>query len=383
MKRNRQMPAKAQKEQKNRRKTAEDIEKKRRTRQEKKPKKAKEEITPVTSEQKPGEVGEEFALRGPVFGRPALIQTTYGIKGDFEVVVPLATGGMARYWRANDDEMLPWHGPISFGIDAGLIKGVSMIQGNFGEAGNLELAALDVGGHNLMHFWCDYGQSFEWHGPNQISERSLVPAFSGNPAMIQSGFEGRGRLELVVPRADGGFSYYLRNNNQPDLKWLGPFDFAIDAGFFDDVTMIQSNFGDTGNLEVVARSGDQLVSFWRDSGAEFEWHGPNIINSGVAGTTSMIQSTFGNRGNFELVSPLASGGMAHWWRDNDDPHLHWYGPFMFGMNLGKVDAVSLIQSNWGDPGHLELVAQADGQLAFFWRDSGPDFRWNGPQFITF
>jgi hypothetical protein len=100
-------------------------------------------------------------------------------------------------------------------------------------------------------------------------------------------------------------------------------------------------------------------------------------------TPSMIQSTFGNKGNFELVAPLTSGGLAHWWRDNDDAHLHWYGPFMFGMNMGKVDAVSLIQSNWGDPGHLELVAQADGQLAFFWRDSGPDFRWNGPQFITF
>jgi hypothetical protein len=283
--------------------------------------------------------------------------------------------------------MLPWHGPVGFGADVGLIEAVSLIQGNFGEIGNLELVAVDVGGHNLMHFWCDYGSSFEWHGPNRISERSLVPAFSGNPAMIRSKPEGEGigNFELVVPKANGGFSYYLRNNNRPDLRWLGPFDFAVDAGIFDAVTLIQSNLEGSTNLELVARSGDRLVSFWRESDMEPEpkWHGPFPIDMGVAGTPSMIQSTFGNRGNFELVAPLASGGLAHWWRDNDDgAHMHWYGPNMFGMNLGKVDAVSLIQSNWGDPGHLELIVQADGQLAFFWRDSGPDFRWNGPQFIT-
>lgn len=40
------------------------------------------------------------------------------------------------------------------------------------------------------------------------------------------------------------------------------------------------------------------------------------------------------------------------------------------MTLGKVEGVSLIQSNFGQPRHLELIAQVEGQLAFFWRDSG-------------
>ena len=30
--------------------------------------------------------------------------------------------------------------------------------------------------------------------------------------------------------------------------------------------MIQSDFGDSGNLEVVGRIADRLVFFWRDSG---------------------------------------------------------------------------------------------------------------------
>ncbi len=379
------MPGKARREPKKPKGTAEsgEAEKKSRAKRARKPAKAKEEIAAATIEPKPALIKEEAFSRGPVYGAPSLIQSTYGNRGNFEIVAPLASGGLCRYWRDNDDEMLSWHGPTAFGSAAGIIKGVSLIQSNFGTFGNLELAAVDVGGHNLMHFWCDSDSSFQWNGPDQISEKSLVPAFSGNPAMIQSKFGGRGNFELVVPKANGGFSYYLRNNDREDLKWLGPFDFAADAGIFDTVTLIQSNFGEPGNLELVARSGDQLFFFWRDSSEEPKWHGPSQIDLGVAGVPSMIQSTFGSKGNFELVSPLASGGLAHWWRDNDDPHLHWYGPFMFGMNLGKVDAVSLIQSNWGDPGHLELVASADGQLAFFWRDSGPDFRWNGPQFITF
>ncbi len=378
------MPRKARMDQKKIKGTAEDKipEKRKKAGRSKKPANKKENASMIMGEPKsPGVVGDTV-LRGPVSGRPALIQSNYGNKGDFEVVVPLAVGGIARYFRANDDEMLSWHGPICFGADVGPIEGIALIQSNFGEKGNLELVATDVGGHRLMHFWCDYGQSFEWHGPNNIFEKSLVPEFSGNPAIIHNEFESEDYFEVVISRAKGGFAHFLRDNHDPSLPWYGPFDFAADSGIFDSLTLIKSNFGRIGSLELVARSGDQLIFFWRDSDPKSKWHGPFPIASGAAGTPSMVQSTFGFKGNFELVAPLASGGLAQWWRDNDDSHLHWYGPFMFGLNLGKVDAVSLIQSNWGEPGHLELVAQADGQLAFFWRDSGPDFRWNGPQFIT-
>jgi hypothetical protein len=233
-----------------------------------------------------------------------------------------------------------------------------------------------------MHFWRDSGSALGWFGPNQISEKSLVPVFSGGPAMIRSNFGCRGNFDLVVPLAEGGFSYYWRDNDDPALSWCGPLDFATDAGIFDAAAFIQSNFGDPGNLELVARSADSLVFFWGEPGQEVKWHGPKVIATGIAGAPSMIQGTFGNKGNFELVVPLASGGLGYYWRDNDDAHLHWYGPFMFGMNLGLVEGVSLIQSNFGNPGHLELVAQVEGRLAFFWRDSGPDLRWNGPQYLT-
>jgi hypothetical protein len=336
--------------------------------------KPKKRVEPIIAE-------EPKELKGPVSGKPALIQSTYGNKGNFEIVVPQPEGGLANYWRDNDHEDLPWQGPELFGIEAGFFDAVSMIQSDFAK-GNLELVAVDVGGHNIMHFWRDPAPGSEWQGPTYINEKSLVPIFSGNPALIWSTIGHRGNFEIVVPRPQGGFSYYWRDNDDELLPWLGPYDFAVDSGIFDAVTMIQSNFNDPGNLELMARSGDQLFSFWRDSKQNFEWKGPFPIATGVEGTPSMIQSTFGNKGDFELAVPLPSGGIIYYRRDNDDPQLTWYGPFMFGMSLGKVEAVSLIQSNFGDPGHLELVAQVEGHLAFFWRDSGPDFRWNGPQFLT-
>ncbi len=324
-------------------------------------------------------VAKEMVAQGPFAGVPSMIWSTYGNRGNFELVVPLANGGMARYWRDNDNETLPWNGPEVFGREAGMIQGVSIIQSNFGEQGNLELVAVDVGGKNLMHFWRDSGPSFDWHGPNKISKDSLVPLFSGNPALIQSRSGQRGNFEVVVPKVEGGFSYYWRDNDDAELTWHGPIDFATDAGIFNAATMIQSNFED--HLEMVARSSDELFFFWRGSDTESEWHDTELIATGVTGTPSMIQSSSEGIGNFELVTPLRSGGLGYYWRDNEDPHLHWYGPFMFAMNTGKIDAVSLIQSDFGEKGNLELVAQIDNQLAFFWRDSGLDRRWNGPQYL--
>jgi hypothetical protein len=321
----------------------------------------------------------EAAVQGPVIGTPSMIWSTYGSRGNFEVVAPLANGGAARYWRDNDNEDLPWNGPEVFGQEreSGIICAVSLVQSDFGEQGNLELAAVDIGGHKLMHFWRDSGPGYDWHGPIKISRDALVPLFSGNPAMVWSKSGQRGNFDVVVPRAEGGFSYYWRDNDDTNLDWHGPIDFATGAGVFNALTMIQSNFED--HLEMAARSGDELFFFWR--GSDLEWHGPERIATGIIGTPSMIQSSNEGKGNFELVTPLRSGGLGYFWRDNDDPHLHWYGPFMFAMNMGRVDAVSLIQSDFGENGNLELIAQADNQLAFFWRDSGMDRRWNGPEYL--
>jgi hypothetical protein len=307
----------------------------------------------------------------PTSGNPALIQSRFGSQGNFEVVTSAANGGLLHFWRNDDNTFLPWSTAIPFGGSLGNVDAVTMIESNFGSPGNLEVICRV--GDQLQFFWRDSGPAFNWNGPF-----FLESGVAGNPVLIQSRFGTQGNFELVVPAAGGGLIHYWRNNDDPALPWSGPTYFGGSLGQVDAVTMIESNFGSPGNLELICRAGDQLQFFWRDSGPAFNWNGPFFLESGVAGNPVLIQSRFGTQGNFELVVPSAGGGLIHYWRNNDDPALPWSGPTYFGGSLGNVAAVTMIESNFGSPGNLELICQVGNQLQFFWRDSGPAFNWNGP-----
>ncbi|TDD39984.1 hypothetical protein E1287_02075 [Actinomadura sp. KC06] len=205
-----------------------------------------------------------------------------------------------------------------------------------------------------------------------------MPRVSGNPALLQSRFGTKGNFELVVPAADRGLIFLWRNNDARNLPWSPIFWFAQNMGRVDAITMIQSNYDRPGNLELIARTGDRLNFFWRDSGPAFRWNGPFPLASAAAGNPVLLQSRFGRKGNFELVYPSTNGGLTFMWRNNDVSSMPWSAPFTFAQNVGRVDAITMIQSNFGSPGNLELIARTGDRLNFFWRDSGPAFRWNGP-----
>ena len=90
---------------------------------------------------------------------------------------------------------------------------------------------------------------------------------------------------------------------------------------------------------------------------------PEIVDSGSAlgGNPALIQSSgSGNMGNFELIiSHSAFGGpndLIHLFRNNDDfPKLPWAISRIFGNDF--YTALTMIQSNFGTPGNLELVAR--------------------------
>jgi hypothetical protein len=270
---------------------------------------------------------------------------------------------------------MPWSAAIPFGAGLGLVDASTVIESNFGSPGNLELVARVA--DELQFFWRDSGPAFNWFGPYAMTNGT-----DGNPSLLQGRFGNQGNFELVVPSRDSGLIHYWRNNDDSSFPWSGPTNFGQDLGHVDSVTMIQSNFGSPGNLEVICRVGPRLQFFWRDSGPAFQWTGPyGITDDAVTGNPALVQSRFGNKGNFELVVPLASGGLGHYWRNNDDSSYPWSGASPFGQGLGPVDAATLIQSNYGNPGNLELVVRVGSQLQFFWRDSGPAFNWYGPYLL--
>jgi len=101
-----------------------------------------------------------------------------------------------------------------------------------------------------------------------------------------------------------------------------------------------------------------------------------ITVTGLTGNPVLIQSRFGTKGNFELLAPLAGGGVAAYWRDNDNASLPWHGPVVVEVTT-RFDAISLIQSNFGTPGDLEVVSRVADQMKHSWRNSGPQFVWSG------
>jgi hypothetical protein len=338
-----------------------------------------------------------------VTGNPSFVQAipgTYGTMGNYELVTPLATGGLASFYRDNDDPSLPWYGPTAtFATDQGLVTGCSLIQSNFSSSasagmgqgpGNLAVVANASG--NLLYYFRE-DVEFTWSGATTIAT-----GVYGVPSFVQAmpgTFGTMGNYELVTPLSTGGMAHYYRDNDNPSVPWTQTAVFGTQLGLVDAVCLIQSNFSTAatqslgtypsaaapGNLAVVALSGGNLYYFYRDDVTPFNWNGPTTtITSGVQGNVSFIQAkpgTYGNMGNYELVAPLQTGGIVAFERNNDNPNLPWAQTAVFGTDQGLVNDVCLIQSNFSSlyrdtgvqgPGNLAVVANIGGTLDYFYRD---------------
>jgi dienelactone hydrolase len=289
------------------------------------------------------------------------LQRVSSAGGVLELIVPASTApfGVAHHRRDGDDPA--WRRVATFAEGLGAVAAASLIQSNFGDPGNLEVVARI--GDRLAAFWCAAAPDPSWSGPH-----ILAAGVAGNPALIQASYGQRGDFELVVPHAGGGIAHYYRDNDCVALTWHGPLVFGADVGCVDAVALIQSNRSSPGDLEVVARAGERLLFFRRASGPDLEWRGPYEVVSGVAGTPALLQSSAGRSGSSELIAPLAGVGLGHWVRDDDAPGAPWRGPDVFATALGRCEAVSLLQSDQGDPGRLELAVHAGGELLHWVRD---------------
>jgi hypothetical protein len=105
--------------------------------------------------------GPSAPFASSVTGNPSLIQSSFGTKGNFEVIVARVAGGLSAYWRDNDTPGFPWHGPTNFG--SGGQNNVSLIQSNFGP-GNFEVDAFV--GSSKVQYWRENHSPFIWHGPS-------------------------------------------------------------------------------------------------------------------------------------------------------------------------------------------------------------------------
>ncbi len=320
-------------------------------------------------------------------GNPVIIQSTFGAKGNYELVIPKLTNGIYSFYRDNDNKKFLWYG-LSCTDDVGHVDAISLIQSNFGNPRNIDfsiraghLQVIARVNNSLQHF-SRYLHPLTGEDTWK-SELDIGTGVSGNPVLIQSTYGlGRGHFVLIVPNSKLGIDLYWRDNDNKKFPWYGPFNFGKEIGHVDAVSMIQSNLVNPGNLEVVGRVGPTLQHFsgcYDPEKEEFSWQQKTNIGTGVSGNPVLIQSRFGTRGNYEIIIPNSEVGIDMYRRNNYDPNLPWYGPFNFGKEIGHVDAVSMIQSNLVNPGNLEVVGRVGPTLQHFSGCYDPEkeeFSWN-------
>jgi hypothetical protein len=175
------------------------------------------------------------------------------LHGNYEVVAPVTTGGLAHWWRDNGVPAQTWHGPDN--VAAGTFTAAALIQN---DNGNLEVVA--VSGGQLVHFWRDPAGA--WHGPVAMGGGGV----SGQPGFVQA---ADGTFQVVAPLTTGGMGHWSRDTAG---QWSGPA--AVGTGPVRAVGLIQGNFG-SGNLEAVALldAGLDHYSAVQTAGA-WTWHGP-------------------------------------------------------------------------------------------------------------
>jgi hypothetical protein len=137
-----------------------------------------------------------------------------------------------HYFRNNDDVQFPWHvvhqlsyhlRPPQFGPQP---RGVTFIQSNYigdGVHGNFEavvrVAPAIATTPDHLDFWFLDSRTSVWNGPFAlVADGKPMDGVTGDPVLIQGNWGNQGNFELLVPRGNV-IDHFFRNNDDPQLPW--------------------------------------------------------------------------------------------------------------------------------------------------------------------
>jgi hypothetical protein len=184
-----------------------------------------------------------------------------GSKGNFELVInSTSEPSRLEYWyRDNDDPNLQWHKTSTFASNTRQSL-PALIQSNFGLKGDFEVVFRNNQG-SLEH-WSRINDD-----PTQpwIYRSTFASNVIGRPALIQSNFGLKGDFEVVFRNENGGLEHWRRDNDNPNFPWIPTSTFA--SNVLTPPALIQSNFGSRGNFEVVFtdRTSTRLRHWYRNN----------------------------------------------------------------------------------------------------------------------
>jgi hypothetical protein len=257
-----------------------------------------------------------------VTGDPALIQSTFGVAGNYEVLVPMGNR-IAHLWRNNDAPGYPWNrapdlpcqcgSPPVIGADP---LGVAFLESNFRPGPNIpgtfEAVArlrpqFSSGADDYLGYYYFDTVSLQWIGPTPVKTNGVaISGVTGTPALMQSTWGTAGNYEMLVPMGNR-VAQFWRNNDAPGYPWSYARDLPPVGGSGGvlaadpvDVAFFQGPYATSGflpnNFEAVVRlrprlslfgETDYLVTYYLDN-LSGQWVGPvNLVENGqrVEGVT--------------------------------------------------------------------------------------------------
>lgn len=212
--------------------------------------------------------GEIFA--GGQFWGVAMIQSNYGgADGDFEVVAARDGGGL-QHFRRDNQWPYQWHAGATFGGTT-LYRAVAMIQSSLGQKGDFEVIVARASG-GLQHF---RRLNDNLPLPVWVAGPIFGTGVYRGVTIIQSDYGTEGNFEVVASRDGGGLEHFYRDNDAPTPEWSAGNTFV--AGAHASVSLIQSTYG-PGNLEVVAMTSLGLRHYYRSG---LTWHVGPVLAAGA------------------------------------------------------------------------------------------------------
>lgn len=203
-------------------------------------------------------------------GRAGFIQSNYGMPGNFEVVVATLEGKLSHWTRTIGLPWWPssgkqeWWEAAEFGQDI-LFAGPSLIQSRYGVRGNFEMVVTLTDG-TMQHFWRDNDGGGVWHEGVMFGENIASP-----PVMIEGPYGATdentpGNFELCVAIEGGGVQHWQRDNVN-NTGWHLKATFGQEELISDVVGLVQGSLGF--DFEAVAIDFEgELVCYSRNSVTE-------------------------------------------------------------------------------------------------------------------
>jgi hypothetical protein len=173
-------------------------------------------------------------------------------------------------------------------------RGVTFIQSNHigdGVHGNFEavvrVAPAIATTPDHLDFWFLDSRTSVWNGPLAlVADGKPMDGVTGDPVLIQGNWGNQGNFELLVPRGNV-IDHFFRNNDDPQFSWSLVHRLSYPTNLTPkSVTFIQSNFlgdGVHGNFAAVARVGQanpndpDFLDFWFLDSRTPLWNGPSPL----------------------------------------------------------------------------------------------------------